>query len=84
MPPKGTEFRVDLDTLIYSECEVRGVRHHTMNDMQMAVKIINSGVMNDILAKLVSAIYPMGECMDAFSRAKTDKTALRVLLDFSE
>lgn len=82
MPPKGTEFKVDLDKLIYSECEVRGVRHHTMNDMQMAVKIINSGVMNDVLRHLISAVYPMDDCRTAFLLAKEDKTMLRVLLDF--
>lgn len=82
MPPRGTEFSVDLDKLIYSECEVRGVRHHTMNDMQMAVKIINSGVMDDVLEHLVSAVYPMEDCLNAFLQAKEDKTMLRVLLDF--
>ena len=82
MPPKGTEFKVDLDKLIYSECQVRGVRHHTMNDMQMAAKIINSGVMNDVLQQLVSAVYPMDECLDAFTKAATDKKMLRVLMDF--
>ena len=83
MPPKGTKFSVDLDKLIYSECEVRGVRHHTMNDMQMAAKIINSGVMNDVLQQLVSAVYPMEDCLSAFLRAGEDKTMLRVLLDFT-
>lgn len=83
MPPKGTKFSVDLDKLIYSECEVRGVRHHTMNDMQMAAKIINSGVMNDVLQQLVSAVYPMEDCLSAFLRAGEDKTMLRVLLDFA-
>lgn len=83
MPPKGTKFSVDLDKLIYSECEVRGVRHHTMNDMQMAAKIINSGVMNDVLQQLVSAVYPMEDCLSAFLRAGKDKTMLRVLLDFT-
>lgn len=84
MPPKGTQFKVDLDKLIYSECEVRGVRHHTMNDMQQAARIINSGVMNETLRHLVTAEYPLEQCMDAFMRAKNDKTMLRVLIKFEE
>lgn len=84
MPPKGTEFKVDLDKLIYSECEVRGVRHHTMNDMQMAAKIINSGIMNGALQHLVSAVYSMDDCLEAFIKAKEDKTMLRVLMNFED
>ena len=83
MPPKGTHMSVDIDKIIYSECELRGVRHHTMSSMQCAAKIINSGRMNDQLVKLISAVYPMDQCMEAMEKARTDKTMLRVLMDFS-
>ena len=36
-----------------------------------------------ILSALVSAVYPMEESMAAFERARSDKTALRVLIDFN-
>lgn len=83
MPPKGTIMGVDIDKIIYSECELRGVRHHTMSSMQGAAKIINSGRMNDQLAKLISAVYPMEEFAEAMEKARTDKTMLRVLMDFT-
>ncbi|MBQ3663590.1 MAG: alcohol dehydrogenase catalytic domain-containing protein [Clostridia bacterium] len=84
MPPKGRQWALDIDKIIYSECEIHGVRHHTMNDMQVAAKIINSGVLNGTLSKLVSAIYPLEQAMDAFKRAESDKTMLRVLIKFEE
>lgn len=83
MPPAGKQFELDINKIIYSECDLRGVRHHTMNDMQTAAKIINSGVLNDQLAKLVSAVYPKEESMAALERARSDKSVLRVLIDFS-
>ncbi|MEA4992650.1 MAG: alcohol dehydrogenase catalytic domain-containing protein [Oscillibacter sp.] len=83
MPPKGTVMGVDIDKIIYSECELRGVRHHTMSSMQAAAKIINSGRMNEQLEKLVSAVYPMDRYEEALEKARTDKTMLRVLMDFS-
>lgn len=83
MPPKGTVMGVDIDKIIYSECELRGVRHHTMSSMQIAARIINSGRLNEQLKKLVSAVYPMEEYAVALEKARTDKTMLRVLMDFS-
>lgn len=83
MPPAGREFDLDINKIIYSECDLRGVRHHTMSDMQTAAKIINSGVLNDQLAKLISAVYPMEKSMEALERARSDKSVLRVLIDFS-
>ena len=81
MPPAKQTFDLDINKIIYSECNLCGVRHHTMNDMQTAVKIINSGVLNDQLAKLVSVVYPMDQSMEALERARSDKSVLRVLID---
>ena len=50
---------------------------------QAAAKIINSGVLNARLKPLVSAIYPLDRSMEAFERAKSDKSVLRVLIDFT-
>lgn len=83
MPPKGTVMGVDIDKIIYSECELRGVRHHTMASMQCAAKIINSGRLDQQLEKLISAVYPMEQCLEAMEKARADKTMLRVLMDFS-
>jgi len=65
MPPAGKMFDLDINKIIYRECDIRGVRHHTMFDMQRAVRIIDSGVLNDQLKKLVSAVYPLEELMPA-------------------
>lgn len=83
MPPKNTQFELDINQIIFGECDLLGVRHHTMHDMQTAVKIINSGVMNEQLTKLISAVYPMEQATVALERARTDKTVLRVLMDFT-
>lgn len=82
MPPAGTWFDLDINQIIYNECDLRGVRHHTMSDMQRAASIISSGVLNGQLEKLISAIYPMEESLTALERARTDKSALRILIDF--
>lgn len=84
MPPKNTQFELDINQIIFGECDLLGVRHHTMHDMQTAVKIINSGVMNEQLTKLISAVYPMEQATAALERARTDKTVLRVLMDFTQ
>lgn len=81
MPPAGKIFDLDINKMIYSECSLYGVRHHTMNDMQTAVKLINSGILNDQLEKLVSVIYPMEQSAEALERARSDKSVLRVLID---
>ena len=83
MPPAGKEFDLDINKIIYSECELRGVRHHTKTSMEYAAKIINSGLLNDQLTKLISTIYPYAQISQALERARTDKSMLRVLLDFS-
>lgn len=82
MPPAGKRFDLDINKILYSECDLRGVRHHTMTDMQTAVKLINSSVLNDRLAPLVSKVYPLERGMEALECARSDKSALRVLLDF--
>ena len=83
MPPAGKIFDLDINKIIYSECDLLGVRHHTMSDMQAAVKIIDSGVLDAQLRPLVSAIYPLDKSMEAFERARTDKSVLRVLIDLT-
>ncbi|MDO4270776.1 MAG: alcohol dehydrogenase catalytic domain-containing protein [Eubacteriales bacterium] len=83
MPPKGTIFNTDINAIIFNEAELLGVRHHTMTSMEGAAKIINSGLMNEQLAKIVSAVYPLDQSMEAFEKAGKDKTMLKVLIDFT-
>lgn len=84
MPPAGTTYQLDINHIIYNEAELKGVRHHTMADMQCAANLINAGVLNQHLEKLVSVVYPLEQSMEAFHQARTDKTILRALIDFSE
>lgn len=81
MPPAGASFDLNINKVIFGECDIRGVRHHTMNDMQKAVELINAGHMNDQLLKLASVVYPLEETEQALERARRDKSVLRVLLD---
>lgn len=83
MPPKNTIFSTDINTLIYNEASLLSVRHHTMTSMEMAAKIINSGLLSDQLSKVVSAVYPVAESQEAFDKAAGDKTMLKVLIDFA-
>ena len=82
MPPAGASFDLNINKVIFGECDIRGVRHHTMNDMQKAVELINAGHMNDQLLKLASVVYPLEEAASALERARSDKSVLRVLIDF--
>ena len=52
--------------------------------MSGAVKLVNMGIMNDFLRGMVSEIYPKEKALEAFNHARTDKTALKVLIDFGE
>ena len=52
--------------------------------MARAVKLVNMGILNDFLKGMVSQIYPKEQAIEAFNRAKTDKTALKVLIQFGE
>ena len=52
--------------------------------MSGAVKLVNMGIMNDFLRDMVSEIYPKEQAIEAFRRARTDKTALKVLINFGE
>lgn len=83
MPPAGTNLGIDINKIIYSECELRGVRHHTKTSMEYAVKMINSGLLNDRLSAFASVVYPYTQFSEALQRARLDKSVLRVVLDFS-
>lgn len=83
MPPAGKGFsHIDIDKIIYNEADLRGVRHHTINDMIVAANILNSGVMDEKLKNFVSAIYPKEQGIEAFERARSDKSMLKILIDF--
>lgn len=83
MPPAGTRLGIDINKIIYSECELLGVRHHTKTSMEYAAKILNGGLMNERLSGLVSVMYPYTRFAEAMERARLDKSVLRVVLDFS-
>lgn len=82
MPPTGAQLILDINKIIYNECDLRGVRHHTMQDMQTAVQLINAGVLDRQLSSFVTAVYSFEDYAEAFDRARNDKSMLRVLLNF--
>ena len=79
---KFTEF--DVNKIIFSEVDFLGVRNSRSLSMSGAVKLVNMGIMNDFLRGMVSEIFPKEKAIDAFRLARTDKTALKVLINFGE
>ena len=77
---KFSEF--DVNKIIFSEVDFLGVRNSRSLSMSGAVKLVNMGIMNDFLRDMVSEIFPKEKALEAFNLARTDKTALKVLIDF--
>lgn len=73
----------DINKIIFNEINFLGVRNSVALSMSGAVKLVNDGVLDDFLRKMVSAVYKKEDSVDAFYRAKTDKKALKVLIDFN-
>ncbi|MBQ6363149.1 MAG: alcohol dehydrogenase catalytic domain-containing protein [Lachnospiraceae bacterium] len=82
--PAGTFKNFDINKIIFNEIDFLGVRNSRSLSMSGAVKLVNMGIMNDFLRNMVSEIYPKEQAIEAFRRARTDKTALKVLINFGE
>ncbi|MBQ9643540.1 MAG: alcohol dehydrogenase catalytic domain-containing protein [Lachnospiraceae bacterium] len=82
--PAGQFKDFDINKIIFNEIDFLGVRNSRSLSMSGAVKLVNMGIMNDFLRNMVSEIYPKEQAIEAFRRARTDKTALKVLINFGE
>ncbi|MBP3218336.1 MAG: alcohol dehydrogenase catalytic domain-containing protein [Lachnospiraceae bacterium] len=82
--PAGQFKDFDINKIIFNEIDFLGVRNSRSLSMSGAVKLVNMGIMNDFLRDMVSEIYPKEQAIEAFRRARTDKTALKVLINFGE
>ncbi len=82
--PAGNFKDFDINKIIFNEINFLGVRNSRSLSMSGAVKLVNMGIMNDFLKGMVSEIYPKEKALEAFNRARRDKTALKVLIDFGE
>lgn len=84
MPGSGMfEGGFNVNAIIYHEANYLGVRNSTARSMMAAAKIINDGLLDASLSRLVSAIYPKEQGVEAFRVAREDKSMLKVLIDFS-
>lgn len=81
----GKKFHeFDINKIIFNEINLLGVRNSRSLSMAGAVKLVNLGVMNDFLKGMISEIYPKEKAIEAFERARNDKTALKVVIDFGD
>ncbi|MGE4549605.1 MAG: zinc-binding dehydrogenase [Intestinibacillus sp.] len=84
MPGSGIfESGFNVNAIIFNEVNYLGVRNSTARSMEAAAKIINDGLLDDQLRKVISAVYPKEKGIEAFDTAREDKTMLKVLIDFS-
>ena len=85
MPGSGRfDSGFHVNAIIFNEAKYVGVRNHTARSMEAAAKVINDGLMDETLRKIVSAIYPKERGIEAFEKARADKSALKVLIQFGE
>lgn len=84
MPASGKfEGGFHVNSIIFNEATYMGVRNSTSSSMIAAAKIINDGILNDPLSRIVSATYPKEKALSAFEAARADKSLLKILIDFS-
>lgn len=82
MPVGGCFEHFRVNDIIFNEAAYIGVRNSSSRSMAAAVKLINDGLLDDSLRRVVSAIYPKTEALAAFEAARRDKALLKVLIDF--
>ena len=79
----GKKFKeFEINKIIFNEINFLGVRNSTARSMSAAVKMVNDGVLDEFLKKMISAVYPKEQAIEAFQKARTDKAALKVLIKF--
>lgn len=84
MPGSGLfESGFDVNAIIFNEANYLGVRNSTARSMEAAAKIIDDGLLDKHLRRVVSAVYPKEKAVEAFEAARKDKSMLKVLIDFS-
>ncbi len=84
MPGSGMfEGGFHVNDIIFNEASYFGVRNSTSRSMAVAAKIIDDGLLDEQLQKMVSAIYPKENALEAFDEARKDKSLLKILIDFT-
>lgn len=79
----GKKFHeFDINKIIFNEINLLGVRNSTSRSMSAAVKLVNDGILDDMLKGMISAIYPKEQAIEAFRKARGDKSVLKVLIEF--
>ncbi|MDD2477352.1 MAG: alcohol dehydrogenase catalytic domain-containing protein [Dysgonamonadaceae bacterium] len=74
------KYPVDTGAFLAKELKAVGVRIHNRYAYKEAVEMINSGVINEDLKKLVTNIFPLDKIEEAISFSIEDKEHFKVLL----
>jgi 2-desacetyl-2-hydroxyethyl bacteriochlorophyllide A dehydrogenase len=74
------KYPIDTGAFLAKELKAVGVRIHNNYGYKEAVKLVNSGVLNEDLKKLVTNVFPLERIEDAITFSIEDKEHFKVLL----
>jgi len=75
-------FLLDVVSVVLRELNIKGVRIHPYKHFKLAAEIINRGLINNKLKKIISRVYPADDIQLAFNEVITDKKILKGLIQF--
>jgi threonine dehydrogenase-like Zn-dependent dehydrogenase len=78
MPGKMLPFNVM--ECVMKELDIKGVRIHAQNNFAAAVDIIQSGVMNESLEKIITHEFTMDDIERAFTFSLKDTEHMKVII----
>lgn len=73
-------YPVDTGAMLAKELKLVGVRIHSQLDFQKAVELVNSGVLNDNLKKMVTHVFSLQDIAEAMDFNIKDQAHFKILL----
>lgn len=73
-------YPVNTSKIFQKELVIKGVRVHAQINFIGAVELLKSGVLNDSLCKIVSAVFPLDEVERAFAMAQSGGDFFKILI----
>lgn len=77
-------YPVDTGAMFAKELKLQGVRLHSQDAFEGAVKLVASGKLNDVLCKLIDKVFPLSEIAQAMDYQISDKEHFKVVIDISK
>jgi len=74
------KYPVDVGSIMAKELEIKGVRIHSQINFAAAIEILKSGVMNDMLVKLITHEFPLDRAEEAIKFSIEDQEHFKVLI----